>query len=189
MSLDPVQQLAADYVLGTLSAGQRIEVEETKVSQMQLHLRDTAREIHPDRWVVRRTIRKHIHEAGNGTVHRYPVIHRRPPDSRGVCNRRNMEQQIRGATARRMNEHCVPEGCFGENIPRRDAFCDGINKRIRGVARELKPDRLTAWSKRRVRNRKAKRFGDGLCGSRGSEELTSAAGRRAGPAARFGGFL
>jgi anti-sigma-K factor RskA len=28
MSLDPVQQLAADYVLGTLSAGQRIEVEE-----------------------------------------------------------------------------------------------------------------------------------------------------------------
>ena len=28
MSFDPVQQLAADYVLGTLSAGQRIEVEE-----------------------------------------------------------------------------------------------------------------------------------------------------------------
>lgn len=28
MSLDPVQQLAADYVLGTLSAGQRIDVEE-----------------------------------------------------------------------------------------------------------------------------------------------------------------
>ena len=28
MSLDSLQQLAADYVLGTLSAGQRIEVEE-----------------------------------------------------------------------------------------------------------------------------------------------------------------
>ena len=38
-------------------------------------------------------------------------------------------------------------------------------------------------------NRKAKRFGDGLCGSGGSEELTSAAGRCAGPAARFGSFL
>ena len=28
MSLDETQQLAADYVLGTLSVGQRIEVEE-----------------------------------------------------------------------------------------------------------------------------------------------------------------
>jgi hypothetical protein len=48
-----------------------------------------------------------------------------------------MQQQIRGATARGMNQHRVPEGCFGENIPRRDALSDGIDERIRGVARKL----------------------------------------------------
>ena len=156
---------------------------------MQLHLRDTAREIHPDRWVIRRAIRKHIHKARHGTVDRNPVIHGRPSDTRSLSNSRNVQQQIRGATARRVHQHRVSEGCFGENVARRDAFCDGINKGIRSVARELEPDRLTAWSERRVGNRKSKRFGDGLCCCGGSEKLTSATGRRAGPAARFGGFL
>jgi hypothetical protein len=88
-----------------------------------------------------------------------------------------------------MNEHRVSEGGFGENIPHRDAFGDGINKGIRGVTRELQPDRLATRRKGCVGNRKAERFGDCLCGSSGSEELTSAAGGRAGPAASFGSFL
>ena len=49
MSLDPVQQLAADYVLGTLSAGQRIEVEERlpKDAMLRTAVQQWEAKLHP----------------------------------------------------------------------------------------------------------------------------------------------
>ncbi len=57
------------------------------------------------------------------------------------------------------------------------------------AASHVEPDRLSAGSQSRMRQRHAQRFGHHLRGGGGSQELTAASGRRASLAAEFGGVF
>ena len=156
---------------------------------MQHHLGNPAREKHAHRHVVVRPVRKRVDESRGGAVDPAPVVDRRPAQSRRMGDCGNVEQEVRGSSEGRMDDHCVLDRLVGqdsgERAPRVPLVVDGSG----GTAGDVEPDRLPRRGERGVRNREPEGLGDDLRGGGGSEELTAATGGRTGAAAEIGGLV
>ena len=128
------------------------------------------------RRVVARAVRQHVDDPRDPAVDVGPVVDGRPAEARRVGDRREVEQEVRGAaeggvdrpwrSARRasvrMSRMASPRAC------ERD-------QRARGAPRHVQPDRLARRREGRVRQGEAERLADDLGRRRRAEELAAAA--------------
>src|SRR5690606_35460237 len=119
---------------------------------------------------------------------RNPILHGRRLQSRGVGNGRNVQQQIRRTTKRRMHHHRILNTRGAENFP-----CENFSFRqfvqcSRRTLRQFQPHRLTRRSERRVRQRQSQCFTNHLCRRRRTEKLTASARRTARTTAQIRRF-
>ncbi len=100
-----------------------------------------------------------------------------------------VQDEVGGTAEGRVRHHGVAQRGFGDDVADRDAARFEFQRRARGAARHVEPDRVAGGRQRAVRERHAKRFADHLrCGGR-AQELAAAAGRSAGATSGAGGFF
>ena len=100
-----------------------------------------------------------------------------------------MQQQVRGPAERRVQNHGVAHGGIGEHVARPEPELVHPQDRSGGAARRIQPDGVARGRQRGVRQRQPQRLAHHLRRGRRAQELASAAGTGAGPAAHVGGVV
>ncbi|MNC19775.1 hypothetical protein D3C75_677130 [compost metagenome] len=157
-------------------------INQSQPAQMQHHFRNTACKKHADRRMRNRTVRQHTDQARHLAVYGIPVLDGWDAQPGGMGNGRQMEQQIRGPSKRRMNYHRIRDRLVGQNILHDPPAMLHMQKRAGRLAPHILPYRLSRRSQSGMGNRHAKRLGNHLGRRGGPQELAPAAGSCAGPA-------
>ena len=85
-------------------------VQQPHAAEMQHHFRHAAGHEHLGRRETARSVRQRVHQARRRAIDPDPVLDRGRLQPRGGGDRRNVQQQIRGAAERGMDEHRVLDG-------------------------------------------------------------------------------
>ena len=109
--------------------------------------------------------------------------------ARSMCDGREVKEEIRGAAERRVYDHRILDCLIRQDIARGQPPYSKRHDCARRSTAELSPDLLARGRECRVRQREPKTLGDHLRGARRPEELTAAARRCAGAAARPRGVV
>ncbi|MNI17235.1 hypothetical protein D3C73_706000 [compost metagenome] len=157
-------------------------VNQSQPAQMQHHLRNTSSQKYPDRRMWNRTVRQHTDQARYPAIDGIPVLDGWNAQAGGMGDGRQMEQQIRGPSKRRMNYHCIRDCLAGQDILHDYSAMLHMQKRAGRLTAHILPYRLSRRSQSGMGNRHAKRLGNHLGRRGGPQELAPAAGSCAGPA-------
>jgi hypothetical protein len=183
--LPPVEHLRSSV---SPAHRQRAGIEQSRAAQVQHHFRHAAGHEHLHGGKRDCAARSAAHRpAAALPVDARPVVGRRPAQSRGMRDRRNVQDQVGGSAERRVRHHGVVQSGVGESRIVNAARFERQHGASR-TARHIEPDRLTGRRQRRMRQRHAQRFADHLRRRGRAQELAAAAGRRAGAAEVGGGF-
>ena len=87
--------------------GQHVEVEQAQLAQVQHDLRHAAGQEDAHRRMVHRPVGQHRDEPRHAAIDLAPVVDRRPRQPGGEGDRRNVQQQVRRAAERRVDDHRV----------------------------------------------------------------------------------
>ena len=150
-------------------------VQQPHAAEMQHHLRNAAGHEHLGGRETAWSVRQRVDEARGRAIDPDPVLDGRRLQPGGCGDRRHVQQQIRGAAERGMDEHRVLDGGGGEDLTDRHAKQVETLQRGGGAARELEPDRFARRRERTVRQRQPQRFRDHLRRGGRPEELAPAA--------------
>ena len=130
-------------------------VQQPHAAEMQHHFRNAAGHEHLRGREAAWSVRQRVHQARCRAIDPDPVLDRGRLQPGGCGDRRNVQQQIRGAAERGMDEHRVLDGGGGEDLTDRHAKQVETLQRGGGAARELEPDRFARRRERAVRQRQA----------------------------------
>ncbi len=99
---------------------QHAPVQQTHASEMPHHFGNTAGHEHLRSRIASWSVRQGVHQAWRRAIDPDPVLDGRRPQPGRRGDRRDVQQEVRGAAERSVNEHRVLDGGSRENLTDRD---------------------------------------------------------------------